>query len=141
MTPEYHGFTGADLDRPIYLGGVLGLEKATSARSSTRCAPITAVMSASNICTSPMSKSAASSRSGWRARTRPSVHADGKKAILSKVIQAEQWERFCGKKYVGTKRFGLDGGEAMIPAMESIIKYGGRSACARSCTAWRIAAG
>jgi 2-oxoglutarate dehydrogenase E1 component len=50
---------------------------------------------------------------------------DGKKAILSKVIEAEQWERFLGKKYVGTKRFGLDGGEAMIPAMESIIKYGG----------------
>src|SRR4051812_17683777 len=50
---------------------------------------------------------------------------EGKKAILSKVIEAEQWERFCGKKYVGTKRFGLDGGEAMIPAMEAIIKYGG----------------
>jgi 2-oxoglutarate dehydrogenase E1 component len=51
---------------------------------------------------------------------------DGKKAILSKVIEAEQWERFLGKKYVGTKRFGLDGGEAMIPALEAVIKYGGQ---------------
>ncbi|WP_204307855.1 hypothetical protein, partial [Klebsiella pneumoniae] len=51
---------------------------------------------------------------------------DGKKAILSKVMEAEEWEKFCGKKYVGTKRFGLDGGEAMIPAMEAIIKYGGQ---------------
>ena len=51
---------------------------------------------------------------------------DGKRAILNKVIEAEQWEKFCAKKYVGTKRFGLDGGEAMIPAMESIIKYGGQ---------------
>ena len=51
---------------------------------------------------------------------------DGKKAILTKVIEAEQWERFLGKKYVGTKRFGLDGGEAMIPALESVIKYGGQ---------------
>jgi 2-oxoglutarate dehydrogenase E1 component len=50
----------------------------------------------------------------------------GKKAILNKVIEAEQWEKFLGRKYVGTKRFGLDGGESMIPALESIIKYGGQ---------------
>src|SRR5436309_7888053 len=49
----------------------------------------------------------------------------GKKAILNKVIEAEQWEKFLGKKYVGTKRFGLDGGESMIPALEAVIKYGG----------------
>src|SRR3546814_15429922 len=49
---------------------------------------------------------------------------EGKKAILAKVIHAEQYEKFLGKKYVGTKRFGLDGGEAMIPALESVIKYG-----------------
>src|SRR3546814_15652539 len=46
---------------------------------------------------------------------------EGKKAILAKVIHAEQYEKFLGKKYVGTKRFGLDGGEAMIPAPESAI--------------------
>ena len=44
---------------------------------------------------------------------------EGKKAILAKVIEAEQWEKFLGSKYVGTKRFGLDGGEAMIPALEA----------------------
>ncbi|MEO9133200.1 MAG: 2-oxoglutarate dehydrogenase E1 component, partial [Sphingomonas sp.] len=52
--------------------------------------------------------------------------AMGKKAILNKVIEAEQWEKFCGRKFVGTKRFGLDGGESMIPALESVIKYGGQ---------------
>jgi 2-oxoglutarate dehydrogenase E1 component len=52
---------------------------------------------------------------------------EGKKAILSKVIQAEQYEKFLGRKYVGTKRFGLDGGESMIPALEAVIKYGGQS--------------
>jgi 2-oxoglutarate dehydrogenase E1 component len=41
------------------------------------------------------------------------------------VIEAEQYEKFLARKYVGTKRFGLDGGEAMIPALEAIIKYGG----------------
>jgi 2-oxoglutarate dehydrogenase E1 component len=44
---------------------------------------------------------------------------EGKKAILSKVIDAEQYEKFLGRKYVGTKRFGLDGGESMIPALEA----------------------
>ncbi|MFN3475697.1 MAG: 2-oxoglutarate dehydrogenase E1 component, partial [Blastomonas sp.] len=51
---------------------------------------------------------------------------NGKKAILSKVIEAETFENFLGKKYVGTKRFGLDGGESMIPALEAVIKYGGQ---------------
>src|SRR3546814_19339907 len=50
---------------------------------------------------------------------------EGKQAILSKVIEAEQWEKFLAKKYVGTKRFGLDGGESMIPALDSVINYGG----------------
>jgi 2-oxoglutarate dehydrogenase E1 component len=51
---------------------------------------------------------------------------EGKKAILGKVIEAEQYEKFLGRKYVGTKRFGLDGGESMIPALEAVIKYGGQ---------------
>jgi 2-oxoglutarate dehydrogenase E1 component len=50
---------------------------------------------------------------------------EGKKAILAAVIRGEEYEKFLGKKYVGTKRFGLDGGEAMIPALEAVIKYGG----------------
>jgi 2-oxoglutarate dehydrogenase E1 component len=50
----------------------------------------------------------------------------GKKAILQAVVRGEQYEKFLGKKYVGTKRFGLDGGESMIPALESVIKYGGQ---------------
>ncbi|RDC60252.1 Oxoglutarate dehydrogenase (succinyl-transferring) [Alteripontixanthobacter maritimus] len=52
---------------------------------------------------------------------------EGKQAILSAVIRGEQFEAFLGKKYVGTKRFGLDGGESMIPALEAVIKYGGSS--------------
>ena len=51
---------------------------------------------------------------------------EGKKAILAAVIRGEQYEAFLGKKYVGTKRFGLDGGESMIPALEAVIKYGGQ---------------
>ena len=52
---------------------------------------------------------------------------NGKEAILNKLIQAEGFEKFLHAKYVGTKRFGLDGGESLIPALEQIIKIGGQS--------------
>jgi 2-oxoglutarate dehydrogenase E1 component len=51
---------------------------------------------------------------------------NGKKAILNKLIQAEGFEKFLATKFVGTKRFGIDGGEALIPALEQIIKRGGQ---------------
>ena len=50
---------------------------------------------------------------------------NGKKAILNKIIQAEGFEKYLHVKFVGTKRFGLDGGEVFIPALEQIIKRGG----------------
>jgi 2-oxoglutarate dehydrogenase E1 component len=127
MTPEYHGFTDADLDRPIYLGGTLGLEKATVRE-------IVQILRA-NYCGKVgleyMHIADVEERRFLQERMEGkdkeiTFTPDGKKAILTKVIEAEQWEKFLGKKYVGTKRFGLDGGESMIPAMESIIKYGGQ---------------
>src|SRR5690242_21928477 len=50
---------------------------------------------------------------------------EGKRAILNKLIEAEGFEKFSGVRFLGTKRFGLDGGEAMVPALEQIIKRGG----------------
>ena len=50
---------------------------------------------------------------------------EGKRAILNKLIEAEGFEKFLDLKFTGTKRFGLDGGESMIPALEQIIKRGG----------------
>ena len=50
----------------------------------------------------------------------------GKKGILNKLIQAEGFEKFLAVKFVGTKRFGIDGGESLIPAMEQLIKRGGQ---------------
>ncbi len=54
------------------------------------------------------------------------VYPEGKKAILQKLIEAEGFEQFIDVKYKGTKRFGLDGGESLIPALEQIIKRGGQ---------------
>ncbi|WP_173644872.1 2-oxoglutarate dehydrogenase E1 component [Sphingomonas sp. HT-1] len=127
LTPEYHGFSGADLDRPIFLGGTLGLQQATVRE-------IVAILQANycgNVGLEYMHIADVEERRFLQDRMEGkdkeiNFTADGKKAILSKVIEAEQWEKFLGKKYVGTKRFGLDGGESMIPAMEAIIKYGGQ---------------
>ncbi|MGO7711773.1 hypothetical protein, partial [Rhizobium johnstonii] len=50
---------------------------------------------------------------------------EGKKAILAKLVEAEGYEQFLDVKFKGTKSFGLDGGESLIPAMEQILKRGG----------------
>ncbi|AOH86435.1 2-oxoglutarate dehydrogenase subunit E1 [Sphingomonas panacis] len=126
LTPEYHGFSGADLDRKVYMGGTLGMEWAT-------VRDIVATLRANycgNVGLEYMHIADVEERRFLQERMEGQDKAIeftdiGKKAILNKVIEAEQWERFCGKKYVGTKRFGLDGGESMIPALESVIKSGG----------------
>src|SRR6187551_1816141 len=127
LTPEYHGFTGEALDRPVYLGGTLGFEWGTvRALVETLRANY-----CGNVGLEYMHISDVEERRFLQDRMEGKDKAIeftplGKKAILNKVIEAEQWEKFCGRKYVGTKRFGLDGGESMIPALESVIKYGGQ---------------
>src|SRR3546814_19046879 len=120
-------FVGADQDRPVYIGGTLGLEKATIRE-------IVAILRA-NYCghvgLEYMHISDVEERRFLQDRMEGADKSveftqEGKRAILTKVIEAEEWEKFLARKYVGTKRFGLDGGESMIPAMESIIKYGGQ---------------
>ncbi len=112
-----------------------------SGRSCRCCRRPTAAPSASNICTSTTWRSGASSRTGSKARTRPSnSRPRASSSILEKVIHGEQWEKFLARKYVGTKRFGLDGGESAIPALEAVIKYGGQyGGRARSTSAWPTA--
>jgi 2-oxoglutarate dehydrogenase E1 component len=128
MRTDYHGFTDADIDRPVYLGGTMGLEWATVREVVNTLR--------ANYCGSVgleyMHISDVEERRFLQDRMEGKDKAIefsplGKKAILNKVIEAEQWEKFLGRKYVGTKRFGLDGGESMIPALESVIKYGGAS--------------
>ncbi len=126
LTPEYHGFTAADLDRPIYIGGTLGLETA-SVREIVR---ILQANYCGHIGLEYMHINDLEERRFLQERMEGrdagvSFTPEGKQAILEKVIHGEQWEKFLARKYVGTKRFGLDGGESMIPALEAVIKYGG----------------
>lgn len=127
LTPEYYGFTGADLDRPIYLGGTLGLENATI----REIVEILRRNYCGHVGLEYMHINDVEERRFLQERMEgrdKEIHftVEGKRAILNKVIEAEQYEKFLGRKYVGTKRFGLDGGESMIPALEAVIKYGGQ---------------
>ncbi|HEY0626427.1 MAG TPA: 2-oxoglutarate dehydrogenase E1 component [Allosphingosinicella sp.] len=127
LTPEFHGFTGAALDRPVYLGGSLGFETATV----REIVEVLRRNYCGNVGLEYMHINDLEERRFLQDRMEGrtaeiSFTPEGKQAILSKVIEAEQWEKFLARKYVGTKRFGLDGGEGMIPALEGVIKYGGQ---------------
>ena len=128
LTPEFYGFTEADLDRPIYLDGVLGLDTGTirevmAILKRTYCGNIG--IQFMHIA-EPEEKSWLQQRfEGADAFEKNGFTKEGKIAILNKLIEAEGFERFLHKRFPGTKRFGLDGGEAMVPAMEQMIKRGG----------------
>ncbi len=126
LNPENYGFTAADMDRPIYLDHVLGKQFATMRQiidqvRKTYCGDLALqYMHISN----PEEASWLKERiEGYD--TEVLFTAEGRRAILNKLVQAEGFEKFLQVKYTGTKRFGIDGGESLIPAMEQIIKRGG----------------
>jgi len=127
LTPEFHGFTDDALDRPVWLGGALGLEQATVRElveilRANYCGRIG--LEYMHINDLEERRFLQERMEGRAAEIR--FTPEGKQAILVKVVEAEQWEKFLARKYVGTKRFGLDGGESMVPALEAVIKYGGQ---------------
>ncbi|SFI51397.1 2-oxoglutarate dehydrogenase E1 component [Aerobium aerolatum] len=127
LSPEAYGFTEADYDRPIFIDRVLGLEYATVRQmldilKRTYCSTLgVEFMHISN----PEEKAWIQERIEGPDKG-IEFTPNGKKAILSKLIEAEGFEQFIDVKYKGTKRFGLDGGESLIPALEQIIKRGGQ---------------
>ena len=58
-------------------------------------------------------------------RSRPSYNADQKKRILERLTAAETLERYLHTRYVGQKRFSLEGGESLIVSMDEAIRTGG----------------
>jgi 2-oxoglutarate dehydrogenase E1 component len=126
LDPASYGFAEADYDRPIFLDFVLGLETSTVREildilRRTYCSDLgVQYMHISD----PDEKAWLQERIEGRDKE-ISFTKDGKVAILKKLIEAEGFERFLHKRFPGTKRFGLDGGEAAIPALEQIIKRGG----------------
>ena len=127
LDPKSYGFSEADYDRPIFIDKVLGLEQATIRQivdilKRTYCHTLGVEF---------MHISDPEQKAWIQARIEGpdkeiSFTPEGKIAILNKLIAAEGFEHFLNVKYTGTKRFGLDGGESMIPALEQVIKRGGQ---------------
>ncbi len=126
LDPATLGFTEGDMDRPIFIDMVLGLETATLREileilKRTYCG--TFAVEFMHI-TDPEQKAWIQQRIEGPDKD-ISFTPEGKVAIFRKLVEAEGFENFLNKKYTGTKRFGLDGAESMVPALEQIIKRGG----------------
>ena len=131
LDPATYGFGPDDLDRPIYLGRalqvLLGLEVApmrdiVAAVRAAYSGPIGAeFMHIQNPAQREWIQARLEAQS-WRT----SFKAEQKQAILHQLDEAEGFEAFCQKRYVGTKRFGLEGGEVAIPALHTIIEQAAR---------------
>ncbi len=126
LDPRSYGFTEADMDRMIFIDNVLGLQVASMRQildvlKRTYCGTFALqYMHISNPEEASWLKERIEGYGKEIAFTR-----EGRRAILNKLVEAEGFEKFLHVKYTGTKRFGLDGAEALIPAMEQIIKRGG----------------
>ena len=126
LDPKSYGFTDADMDRPIFIDNVLGLQHASMRTiidivKRTYCGTFALqYMHISNPEQAAWLKERIEGYGKEIAFTR-----EGRRAILNKLVEAEGYEKFLHVKYMGTKRFGLDGAESLIPAMEQIIKRGG----------------
>ncbi len=125
LDPESYGFTSADMDRPIFINYVLGLESATLRQivkilEQTYCSKIGVEFMHIQ---EPEEKAWIQERiEGIRNRT--DFTDIGRRTILERLTQAEVFEQYLDRKYTGTKRFGLDGGESMVPLIEQIFKRG-----------------
>ncbi|MGZ8324585.1 MAG: 2-oxoglutarate dehydrogenase E1 component [Rhodoplanes sp.] len=126
LDPRSYGFSDADFDRRIFLDHVLGLEFGTLRQiiailKRTYCQTLgVEFMHISD----PAQKSWLQERIEGPDKE-ITFTREGKRAILNKLVEAEGFEKFSDLKFTGTKRFGLDGAESMIPALEQIIKRGG----------------
>jgi 2-oxoglutarate dehydrogenase E1 component len=127
LDPASYGFDDEDFDQPIYIDRVLGRETATLREivqllQDTYCQSIgVEFMHISD----PEQRIWIQERiEGERNHT--DFTPEGKRAILERLTAAETFERFADRRYTGTKRFGLEGGESLIPALEQIVKRGGQ---------------
>jgi 2-oxoglutarate dehydrogenase E1 component len=123
LDPASWGFTEADMDRPVFINGVLGLDTATPRQilevcRATYCGPIGVEFMHIQ---DPDQKAWVQQRMEGAPWTTAFDKA-AKRQILEQLTEADGFEAFCARKYVSTKRFGLEGGESTIPALETVIE-------------------
>ena len=128
LDPATYGFAEGDWDCPILIFGALALGESATLRQimdrlrKTYCGKIgVEFMHISD----PDQKDWIQERIE-AIENRTDFSVEGRRAILERVVEAEGLERYLNVKFVGTKRFGLDGGESMIPGIEQILKRGGQ---------------
>ena len=125
LDPASYGFGDGDWDRPIFIDHVLGLETATLTEiidllRKTYCGTIGVEFMHIQ---DPAQKAWIQERIE-AIGNQTDFTIKGKQAIYERLVDAEEFERYLHKKYTGTKRFGMDGGETVIPAIEQILKRG-----------------
>src|SRR5271169_6255522 len=126
LDPRSYGFSEADFDRKIFLDHVLGLEygnlrEIVAICERTYCQTLgVEFMHITNAAQKAWIQERIEGPDKEISFTR-----EGRRAILNKLVETEGFEKFCDVKFTGTKRFGLDGAESLIPALEQIIKRGG----------------
>jgi len=128
LDPATYGFGEGDWDRPILIFGTLGLGESATLRQimdrlrKTYCGKI----GVEYMHISDPDQRAWIQERIEHVENRTEFTVEGRRTILERVVEAEGLERYLGVKFVGTKRFGLDGGESMIPGIEQILKRGGQ---------------
>jgi 2-oxoglutarate dehydrogenase E1 component len=123
LDPATYGFGPADMDRPIFIDHVLGYESATlrqilSVLRETYCGPVGVEF----MHIQDPDQKAWIQQKVEGAPWRSAFDAHARREILERLTEAEGFEVFCQKKFVGTKRFGLEGGESVIPAVRTAIE-------------------
>ena len=118
-----YGFSDNDLDREIFVDGSLGLETATL----KEIIKILNKTYSSSIGVEFLHIQSVEQKQ-WVQERIEEVHnktnftTQGKKAIYQRLVESELFEQYLDKKFLGTKRYGVEGGESMIPGIEQIVK-------------------
>ncbi|MGH7045804.1 MAG: 2-oxoglutarate dehydrogenase E1 component [Stellaceae bacterium] len=119
-----YGFAETDLDREIFINAIFGRERASlreivAILRQTYCGTIGAEYMHIQV---PAERA-------WIQRKfetphRAALPPSDKKEILDILTVAETFERFLDRRYTGTRRFGIEGGESLMPALEAILRHG-----------------
>jgi 2-oxoglutarate dehydrogenase E1 component len=120
-----YGFTEADLDREIFINNLFGRERATlreiiAILRETYCGRIGVEYMHIQV---PAERAWIQEKFEKR-QSRPTYSAAVKKEILRTLTIAETFERFLDRRYTGTKRFGIEGAESLMPSLEAILRCG-----------------
>src|SRR6202048_4795247 len=120
-----YGFSESDLDREIFIANLFGRERASlreiiAILRETYCGRIGVEYMHIQV----PAERAWIQEKFERRQSRPVLSAGIRKEILRTLTQAETFERFLDRRYTGTKRFGIEGAESLMPALETILHRG-----------------